>query len=107
MNDSEEWVKNRELLLKEQDRVLLDFLNVDLDTSMTMLGIASDPNSSSERKERNKYNARRAYDAISYFLAKVSSDNPERQKVTERLRLLRSSLERLGEVIPPEPHSYE
>lgn len=74
------------------------FLITDLGVAMTLIRIAGNAAEGSEKRNRNRANARRAYDAVSRISAHVFLAADDRQVVDERLAELRSALEQLGEV---------
>ena len=76
----------------------LDFLKVEVQTGLTFAGIALGEEPGSAQRERNRLNARKAYDTVLGLRPRfeVPQDTAGR-KIDEGLQRLRSALERLGE----------
>ena len=74
------------------------FLITDLDLAMTLTRIAGNSAEDSEKRNRNRANARRAYDSISQIKEHALIATDDRKVVNEKLVELRSALENLGEV---------
>ena len=75
----------------------IEFLQVDLDLGLTMAQIAACADNGSERRERNRCNARRAYNAILKFHEKVVTTAEQSRQLNRKLRLLHTALVDLGE----------
>jgi hypothetical protein len=73
------------------------FFLTDLDLAITMTRIASDAPKASEKRARNRANARHAYDAISRISHHAVLPEKERRDVDNKLAELRSALEQLRE----------
>lgn len=84
--------------LDQSEKTGATFLITDLDLAMTLANIARDAAVGSEKRNRNRANARHAYDAVSRISSHALLTNDERRTVAEKLGELRSALERLGEV---------
>ena len=69
----------------------------DLDVAMTFTRIASDAREDSEKRARNRTNARHAYDEISRISRDAVLTDNERQDIDDKLAELRSALQQLGE----------
>lgn len=74
----------------------LDFLRTELDTGMTLAGIALNA-SHREKSDRNCANARKAYDAVLHFAARVNLSAEESDEIKSKLEHLKSRLKLLGE----------
>ncbi|HEX8924969.1 MAG TPA: hypothetical protein VF786_04215 [Terriglobales bacterium] len=98
--DFDKLLQDRNRMLQEGARVMLDYLNIDLDTCMTMARIASESTDDPEKRNRNRNNARRGYDAVTYFSTKLDIGDTERKQLRDKLHRLRSALEQLGEKFP-------
>lgn len=77
----------------------VDFLFAELQAGLTFARIASSRTSGPEKVERNRYNARKAYDSILHFRERVSLSDPEVARLTAGVKELRKALEGLGEVV--------
>lgn len=73
-----------------------EFLRTDLDTALTFLDLAKSTDKVATR-QRNYANARRAYDAVVRLMQKVSLDDTQRGELAERLALLKSRLQNVGQ----------
>jgi hypothetical protein len=74
-----------------------DFLKVDIETALTFSNLALqtyDP----IRKRRNRVNARKGYDTIVRFMAKVPLVEEDVRYLSNKLEQLKSNLQILGEV---------
>ena len=76
----------------------IQFVNVELDTGLTFLRIALGAKGRG-KINRNRVNARKAYDSALHFLANVSLNKEEMRLVQEKLASLKSGLEKLGEKV--------
>lgn len=76
----------------------IHFVKTELDTGLTFARIAIGSKSSS-KKERNRENARKAYQSALHTLQQLSLNKEEASAISEKLTALRSSLEKLGEVL--------
>jgi hypothetical protein len=74
----------------------LDFLRSELTTGLTLIKIAHDANQS-DKADRNRANARKAYDAVLRFSSKVSLSDVETSEIKSKLAELRAALQSLGE----------
>lgn len=84
-------------ILEQVEKTGATFLITDLDLAMTLTRIASDAAEDSEKRDRNRANARRAYDTVSQISDHASLAVEDRKFVYEKLLELRSALEQLGE----------
>ncbi|HEX5435414.1 MAG TPA: hypothetical protein VFY05_14340 [Candidatus Angelobacter sp.] len=74
----------------------LQFVNTELDTGLTFARIALGSKTRA-KIERNRVNARKAYNSALHFLAETSLNAEESRRVKEKFAALKSNLERLGE----------
>ena len=74
------------------------FLITDLDLAMTLTRIAGDSAEDSEKRNRNRANARRAYDSVSQINDHALLAADDRKVVNQKLVELKSALKKLGEV---------
>jgi hypothetical protein len=81
----------------------VEFLNTDLDTSMTFARTALDARDDLDKKTRNTVNARRGYDTVRGFMAKMyeAGEKSQARELEPKLAQLRSLLEDLGESFTP------
>ena len=75
----------------------IEFLQVDLDLGLTMAQIAACADEGSARRERNRRNARRAYNAILELREKVVTTAEQSRQLSLKVRLLHTALVDLGE----------
>jgi hypothetical protein len=73
------------------------FLISDVEVGLTLARIASRSAYDLDRRIRNVQNARRAYDKVQQLLPHLGLNGSQQQTVTERLHILKSALEKLGE----------
>jgi hypothetical protein len=74
------------------------FVNAELDTGLTFARIAlgaKGPN----KVERNRMNARKAYDSALHFLPSTSLSTDEAGAIKEKISVLEAALTKLGEVL--------
>ena len=76
----------------------LDFIRAELHTGFTLSRIALDA-SEGRKRDRNRVNARKAYDALLHFRPTVMFSDAELTEVKESLAKLRSDLQLLGEEV--------
>ena len=77
------------------DLNMANFLDTELDMCTVFAKYAK--SDSEETKSRNRKNARRAYDSVLHFLAKATLTREARKQIADRLAVLKSDLESLGE----------
>ncbi len=87
-------------LKRERVRVLTDFLEVDLDTSITFAAAALEATNSEEKQRRNRVNARRGYDAVMHFMRRIEIAAARKRELNVKLRKLRLMLQEAGEHFP-------
>lgn len=73
-----------------------DFLKTELHTGLTLASIAAETGDG-EKSERNRKNARRAYDVVQRTKERVLLTPEQAQEVSLMLNKLRRALEKLGE----------
>lgn len=83
--------------LGRAEKAGFSFLVTDLDLAITMAHIASQSGQDPEKRNRNRDNARRAFDSVSRLTQKAVLDEGEREQVNEKLAKLKSALKQLGE----------
>jgi hypothetical protein len=74
------------------------FINAELDTGLTFLRIALGAKGS-KKIDRNRVNARKAYDSAMHFLPTTSLSVEESLMIKEKIASLESGLVKLGEVL--------
>ena len=84
-------------LRDDLNRTTIEFLRTDLDTGIMLARIATGARKNSERRERNKRKARMAYDTVVKFRRQTPMSTEIRIALDEKIGLLRSMLEVLGE----------
>ncbi len=87
-------------LEKEWNRSGFAFISTDLQTSLTFATLAIQARDDNEKRQRNRTNARRGYDAVVYFMKKFDRDTisaPELTDIEDKLRRLKLTLLELGE----------
>jgi hypothetical protein len=82
--------------LPDVSKVGLDFLRTELDTGLTLANIAL-RNDHPDKVERNRKNARLAYDTVIRTRGRVLLTEEQSQSVSLTLKQLRKKLEQLGE----------
>ncbi len=81
---------------EEMNKLKLDFVKTDLDTTLTFAPIAH-RTGEREKAIRNRQNARTGYDAILRYAAIVNLTRWEQENLTRKLASLKSALLGLGE----------
>ena len=81
---------------KQLNSTNVDFLKIDVETALTFTGLALETDNQ-EKKERNRKNARKAYDTIRQLWNKVTFTPSEETFMHEKLGRLKNDLELLGE----------
>ena len=79
------------------NRTTVAFLRTDLDTGIMLARIATGARINSERRERSTRKARMAYDTVVKFRRQTPMSTEIRNALDEKIGLLRSLLEVLGE----------
>lgn len=80
------------------DRYAMAFLNAELNTGLTLSRVAMGTRSQ-EKRDRNRVNARKAYDSILHYLPGSHLTTSEADDFELKLHELRSVLKSLGETI--------
>ena len=75
---------------------VVEFLIVELETGLTFSRIASDSRYS-DKRDRNRANARKAYDTALGWTKRLSLNAEDSLEVGEKLKKLKAALEKLGE----------
>jgi hypothetical protein len=79
---------------------LAQFLKIDVALGLTFAGIALHAIRDPKKRERNRINARKAYDAVTTFRGRTELGVDDAAQVSGDLKRLRSALESLGEIVP-------
>jgi hypothetical protein len=74
---------------------MMAFLTTDLDLGNTF--VESAKSGGEEKRSRNRKNARRAYDSVLHFLDEVTLTQEAEKDIRDRLAVLKSDLQSLGE----------
>lgn len=74
----------------------LHFVSAELDTGLTFARIALGAKGRA-KIDRNRVNARKAYDSARHFLATTSLNAEESRRINDKFAALKSNLEQLGE----------
>ncbi|HKT51708.1 MAG TPA: hypothetical protein VJV96_15520 [Candidatus Angelobacter sp.] len=74
------------------------FVNAELDTGLTFARIALGAKGR-DKVDRNRVNARKAYDSAMHFLPSTSLNTEEAGSIKEKISALQAALTRLGEVL--------
>lgn len=88
----------RTVMAKDQEAVTLEFLKTELETGHTFANLALSAKYA-DKLERNKANARKAYDTARKFLASASVDANSALELNRLLEDLRAKLDELGEAV--------
>jgi hypothetical protein len=80
----------------EFNRLKAEFIKTDLDVALTLAEIARQT-PDSEKAARNQRNARKAYDAVLWYIGRAILTNFEQEYFIRKLASLKSSLVILGE----------
>lgn len=75
------------------------FLRTELELGTTFAGIALQKGSNADKKQRNKVNARKAYESVLQHLESMTMTTEETQDFRTRLAALKSMLLTLGEQV--------
>ena len=75
-----------------------DFLRSEIDTGLTLAKIALDAHRR-DRRNRNRLNARKAYDTVMRFMPRVNLTPEETSEMKIRVEHLKAELVRLGEEV--------
>ena len=88
--------RQTDVAMKESAHAQLEFLKTELDISTTLADRARTTRSP-EVRERNRLNARKAYDTFVRGLERVSVDSADAEDLTKKVERLRVLLRELGE----------
>ena len=78
------------------------FVNTELDTGLTFVRIAlgaKPGRNRSDKVDRNRMNARKAYDSALHFLSTTSLNADEERMIKEKIGAFKSGLVKLGEAL--------
>ena len=77
------------------------FVNTELDTGLTFARIALEAKGArrADKLQRNRVNARKAYDSALHFLSTTSFSADEARMIHGKIVALKSGLEKLGETL--------
>ncbi|HEU5404023.1 MAG TPA: hypothetical protein VFU86_21895 [Terriglobales bacterium] len=81
----------------ESRKAAANFLQIELDTSLTFVEAALSAGDNAEKRSRDRANARKGYDTIMRFSRKYAVPPDAAPDFDERLRHLKSALQLLGE----------
>ena len=84
-------------ILRDSNRIGVQFLFTDLKVALTFLAVAS-TSGDLETTRRNWRNARKAHDAVLHLLQGLTPTEEELQSINEKLSALRLRLQAVGEV---------
>jgi hypothetical protein len=76
----------------------VELLLVDLDLALTFLDVA-DTSHIEETRQRNRNNARKAYDTVLRLLETLKPDAGQRRAIDAKLVLLKTRLQAVGELV--------
>jgi hypothetical protein len=100
MKNKMDTAKNKSAdLQRESLRLSLVFLNAQLDTALRCTELALGAQSGSKQRYDSRLAARRAYDEVIRLKSRWSRSEADTQHVEQRLREVKSGLERLGETL--------
>ena len=83
---------------KDYQQSGFQFVNAELDTGLTVGRIALGAKGHN-KIDRNRVNARKAYDSALHFLATTSLSSEEEHMIKEKISSLQAVLTKLGEVL--------
>jgi hypothetical protein len=83
--------------LLDANAASIDFLKVEVHTGLTFARIAHH-STHEEKTERNRAQARLAYDTVLRFIGRVSMTDAESASLTEQMAELKQQLKDLGEL---------
>jgi hypothetical protein len=82
----------------DQQEITAEFLKNELQTGITFADLALSAKHE-DRRERNRANARKAYDTALHFMSTLSPTSEIPAELKDRLEHLRTRLKQLGETI--------
>ena len=77
----------------------VEFLFTELQAGLTFARIALSSKTDDAKTERNRKNARKAYDSLLHFQGRISLSVEEKKKYEEGKKELKAALQRLGEKV--------
>jgi hypothetical protein len=98
LSDEDGWVMKKVTNLVNPTLAEIDFLRSEIDTGLTFAKIALDAHRHDTRN-RNRLNARKAYDAVLRFMPRVNLSPEESSEMKIRVEHLKAELDRLGEEV--------
>ncbi len=84
-------------VIMRANRKGVETLKIDLMAGLTRAAIASQAPQHSEKRLRNRREARKAYDSVIGFIPRFELTPTDAEEITDRLAQLKSALEQLGE----------
>lgn len=90
---------NAVYMAKSHNSAPIEFLFTELDTGLTFARIAVGAKPDSTRTERNRKNARKAYDSLLHFQEKTPMSPSEKTRLEAGKKELREALRSLGEKV--------
>jgi hypothetical protein len=82
----------------EMNQLGIDFIKTDLDVAATFVRTARE-STNQEKTRRNTLNARKAYDAVSYYLKRITLTQVEQENIKTKLEWIKAALADLGEAV--------
>lgn len=77
----------------------VEFLFTELQAGLTFARIALNSKANDAKIERNRKNARKAYDSLLHFQKRISLSPEEKTRLEEGKKELKAALQRLGEKV--------
>ena len=84
-------------LASELNQNGVEFLKTDVDTGLTFASIALDAGNDLAKKERNRANARKAYDTVVAWSRRLALAESDAHQLEDKLAKLKTALCNLGE----------
>lgn len=85
-------------LARDLNRKGLDFLFVDIETGLAFCEIAASSDRDKKTRQRNRGNARKAYNSVLKLSEKLAFTSEERIVFDEKVMALKRALQALGDV---------
>jgi hypothetical protein len=82
---------------EDLNRNSYQLLRIDVEAALTFARIAVAADASSEKRARNRSNARNAYDSVQHLRKNVSMTDQQEQELDAGLAELRNALKAIGE----------
>lgn len=86
-------------LARDLNRKGVDFLFADLETGLAFCEIAASADRDKKTRQRNRGNARKAYDTVLKLSEKLALTSQEKIVFDEKVAALKRALQTLGEVL--------